>query len=77
MPTYDMKDPEGVEHEILCSIGEMEEKKEKGWTMIFKPPKNNLIGHTGDVLSHTSEDWNSVLKNIKSHHPGSTIQTKY
>ena len=77
MPSYTMKDPDGVEHDLLCTIAEMEEKKEQGWRNIFQPPKNNLIGHTGDVLSHTSEDWNSVLKNIKSHHPGSTIQTKY
>ena len=77
MPSYTMKDPEGVEHDLLCSIADMEKKKEEGWSMVFHPPKNNLIGHTGDVLSHTSEDWNSVLKNIKSHHPGSTIQTKY
>ena len=77
MPSYTMKDPDGVEHDLLCTIAEMEEKKEEGWIMVFHPPKNNLIGHTGDVLSHTSEDWNSVLKNIKSHHPGSTIQTKY
>jgi len=77
MPSYSMKDPDGLEHDLLCSIADMEKKKEEGWTMVFHPPKNNLIGHTGDVLSHTSEDWNSVLKNIKSHHPGSTIQTKY
>ena len=77
MPSYTMKDPEGVEHDLLCSIADMEKKKEEGWKMVFHPPKNNLIGHTGDVISHTSEDWNSVLKNIKSHHPGSTIQTKY
>ena len=62
MPTYDMKDPEGEEHEIQCSIAEMQVKKEEGWTMIFSPPKNSLIGHTGDIISHTSEDWNSVLK---------------
>jgi len=77
MPSYTMKDPDGVEHDLLCTIAEMEEKKEEGWIMVFHPPKNNLIGHTGDIISHTSEDWNSVLKNIKSHHPGSTIQTKY
>ena len=77
MPSYTMKDPDGVEQDLLCSIADMEKKKEEGWIMVFHPPKNNLIGHTGDVLSHTSEDWNSVLKNIKSHHPGSTIQTKY
>ena len=77
MPTYDMKNPEGVEHEVLCSIADMEKKKEEGWTMVFKPPKNNLIGHTGDVLSHTSEDWNSVLKRIKKYHPLGGIETKY
>ena len=77
MPTYDMKDPDGEEHEVLCSISEMEKKKEEGWTMIFKPAKNNLIGHTGDVISHTSEDWNSVLKRIKHHHPLGSIETKY
>jgi len=77
MPSYTMKDPDGVEHDLLCSIADMEKKKEEGWIMVFSPPKNSLIGHTGDVISHTSEDWNSVLKNIKSHHPGSTIQTKY
>ena len=57
MPTYDMKDPEGVEHEVICSIAEMQVKKEEGWTMIFKPAKNNLIGHTGDIISHTSSGW--------------------
>ena len=77
MPTYDMKDPEGEEHEIQCSIAEMQVKKEEGWTMIFSPPKNSLIGHTGDVISHTSEDWNSVLKRIKHHHPLGSIETKY
>ena len=77
MPSYTMKDPDGVEQDLLCSIADMEKKKEEGWIMVFHPPKNSLIGHTGDVISHTSEDWNSVLKNIKSHHPGSTIQTKY
>ena len=77
MPSYSMKDPDGLEHDLLCSIADMEKKKEEGWIMVFHPPKNSLIGHTGDVISHTSEDWNSVLKNIKSHHPGSTIQTKY
>ena len=77
MPTYDMKDPDGEEHEVLCSIADMEKKKEEGWTMIFKPAKNNLIGHTGDVISHTSEDWNSVLKRIKHHHPLGGIETKY
>ena len=74
MPSYTMKDPEGVEHDILCSIAEMEEKKEQGWVMVFKPPKNNLIGHTGDVFSHTSADWKDVLKNIRDKNIGSTIE---
>ena len=77
MPTYDMKDPEGAEHEVLCSIADMEKKKEEGWTMIFKPAKNNLIGHTGDVISHTSHGWNDLLGRIKDNNRGSTIETKY
>ena len=74
MPSYTMKDPDGVEHDLLCTIAEMEEKKEEGWTMIFSPPKNNLIGHTGDIISHTSQDWKDVLKNIKDKSPGSDMQ---
>ena len=72
-----MKDPEGVEQEFICSVAEMLEKKEKGWTTVFSPPKNSLIGHTGDVISHTSSGWNDVLKEIKSKNRGSTIETKY
>ena len=74
MPSYTMKDPEGVEHDILCSIAEMEEKKEQGWRMVFHPPKNNLIGHTGDIISHTSDGWKEVLQKIKSKSPGSNIE---
>ena len=72
-----MKDPDGVEHEFLCSIADMEKKKEEGWTTVFSPPKNSLIGHTGDVISHTSSGWQDVLKEIKSKNHGSTIETKY
>ena len=54
-----------------------EKKKAEGWTMVFHPPKNNLIGHTGDVISHTGSGWNDVLGKIRDAHPGSTIQTKY
>ena len=74
MPSYTMKDPEGVEHDLLCTIAEMEEKKEQGWRNIFHPPKNNLIGHTGDVISHTSDGWKEVLQKIKSKSPGSDIE---
>ncbi len=69
-----MKDPDGVEHDFLCTIAEMEEKKEQGWRMIFKPPKNNLIGHTGDVISHTSDGWKEVLQKVKDKNIGSTIE---
>ena len=72
-----MKDPEGVEQEFICSMAEMLEKKENGWTTVFSPAKNNLIGHTGDVISHTSSGWQDVLKTIKSKNQGSTIETKY
>ena len=69
-----MKDPEGVEHDMICTIADMEQKKEEGWTMVFSPPKNNLIGHTGDVISHTSDGWKEVLQKIKSKSPGSDIE---
>ena len=69
-----MKDPEGVEHDIMCSIADMEKKKEEGWRVVFSAPKHNLIGHTGDVISHTSDDWKDVLKNIRDKNIGSTIE---
>ena len=74
MPSYTMKDPEGVEHDMICTIADMEQKKEEGWSMVFSPPKNNLIGHTGDVISHTSDGWKEVLQKIKSKSPGSDIE---
>ena len=30
--------------------------------MVFSAPKHNLIGHTGDIISHTSDGWKEVLK---------------
>jgi len=75
MPTYIMKDPDGMEHEFICSISAMEKKKTEGWTTVFSPAKNNLIGHTGDVISHTSQGWKDVLRNIKGIVPGSDIDT--
>ena len=75
MPTYTMKDPDGMEHEFICSIAAMGKKKEEGWTMVFNPPKNNLIGHTGDVISHTSQGWKDTLRRIKDNSPGSDIDT--
>ena len=75
MPTYIMKDPDGMEHEFICSIAAMEQKKVEGWTMVFNPPKNSLIGHTGDVISHTSQGWKDTLRRIKENSPGSDIDT--
>ena len=75
MPSYTMKDPDGVEHDLLCSIADMEDKKEQGWRMKFLAPKNNLIGHTGDIISHTSQGWKDTLKRIKENSPGSDIDT--
>ena len=74
MPSYTMKNPEGIEHDMICTIADMEQKKEEGWTMVFHPPKNNLIGHTGDIISHTSDGWKEVLQKIKSKSPGSDIE---
>jgi len=36
-----------------------------------------LIGHTGDIISHTSQGWNEVLGKIKEAHPLGGIETKY
>ena len=75
MPTYTFKNLETEEvFDKNCTIAEMEEKKEQGWRNIFQPPKNNLIGHTGDVISHTSDGWREVLQKIKSKSPGSDIE---
>ena len=75
MPTYIMKDPDGMQHEFICSIAAMEKKKVEGWTMVFSPPKNNLIGHTGDIIGHTSQGWRDTLRRIKENSPGSDIDT--
>ena len=74
MPTYVMKDPEGVEHEFLCSIADMEKKKVEGWTTVFRPAKNNLIGHTGEILSHTDDGWKDTLRRIRDNNPHSDIE---
>ncbi len=77
MPTYDMKDPDGVEHELLCTISEMEEKKKQGWTTVFTTAKNSIIRgrtHSGQGGGmHTSNEWKDTLRRIKSNNPGSTI----
>ena len=75
MPTYVMKDPDGMEHEFICSIAAMEKKKVEGWITVFSPPKNNLIGHTGDIIGHTSQGWRDTLRRIKDNSPGSDIDT--
>ena len=74
MPSYTMKDPDGIEHEIFCSISEMEEKKEQGWTNVFTFVRHGIIRHTGDVISHTPDTFKDRLREIKHKHPGSTIE---
>ena len=69
-----MKDPDGLEHDLLCSIADMEKKKEEGWRVVFSAPKHNLIGHTGDIISHTSDGWKEVLQKVKEKSPRSTIE---
>ena len=53
----------------------MEQKKVEGWTTVFSPAQNNLIGHTGDIISHTSQGWKDTLRRIKDNSPGSDIDT--
>jgi hypothetical protein len=75
MPTYTMKDPSGEPHEFICTIAEMEEKKEQGWTHILS---------TGTIIrglstsgqgggNKTSGEWKDTLRKIRDAHPGSTI----
>lgn len=77
MPTYTMKSPDGVEHELFCTISEMEEKKKQGWTMIFVPSPNSIIRgrtHSGQGGGmHTSNEWKDTLRQIKANNPHSTI----
>lgn len=77
MPTYDMKDPSGVEHEFICTIAEMEEKKKQGWTNLIVSAKNSIIRgrtHSGQGGGmHTSNEWKDTLRKIKDAHPHSTI----
>ena len=74
MPSYTMKDPDGVEHDLVCTIAEMVEKKEQGWSVVFSLVKHGIIGHTGDVIRHTDEGFKDRLREIKKKHPGSTIE---
>ena len=53
----------------------MKAKKVLGWTKVFKPAKNNLIGHTGDIIGHTDQGWRDTLRRIKENSPGSDIDT--
>ena len=77
MPKYTMKDPDGVEHELSCTISEMEEKKKQGWSMVFTPSPNSIIRgrtHSGqDGGMHTSNEWKDTLRQIKANNPHSTI----
>ena len=71
MPSYTMKDPDGVEHDIICTIAEMEQKKEEGWSMVFMPSK--IVSIRDTWRRHTDDGWKDVLRTIKSNNPGSDL----
>ena len=71
MPSYTMKDPDGVEHDIICTISEMEQKKEEGWRMVFMPSK--IVSIRDTWRRHTDDGWKDVLRTIKSNNPGSDL----
>ena len=71
MPSYTMKDPDGVEQNIVCTISEMEQKKEEGWRMVFMPSK--IVSIRDTWRRHTDDGWKDVLRTIKSNNPGSDL----
>jgi len=77
MPQYRMKDTDGVEHDIACTISEMETLKEQGWVHIFVPNPNSIIsgrstsGHGGG--HGTDEGWKDTLRRIRDNNPHSAI----
>jgi len=77
MPQYRMKDTDGVEQDIACTIAEMMELKDKGWTTVFVPNRNSIIsgrdtsGHGGG--HGTDEGWKDNLRRIRDLNPHSTI----
>ena len=71
MPSYTMKDPDGVEQDIVCTISEMEQKKEEGWRMVFMPSK--IVSIRDTWRRHTDDGWKDVLRTIKSNNPGSDL----
>ena len=77
MPQYRMKDTDGVEHDISCTIAEMERLKGEGWTTVFVPNPNSIIsgrdtsGHGGG--HGTSDGCKDVLRRIKANNYGPTI----
>jgi len=76
MPLYRMLNPQtDKEEDVLCSIAEMEVLKEDGWKIIFTPSR--IISgrdYSGQGGGHgTSDGWKDRLREIKSSHPGSTI----
>jgi hypothetical protein len=77
MPQYRMKDTDGVEHDITCTIADMVKLKEEGWVTVFVPNPNQIIsgrdtsGHGGG--HGTSDGWKDVLRRIRDNNPKSTI----
>jgi hypothetical protein len=76
MPTYSFKHSEtGETLTTFCSWDEAQELTSSGdYKMLPSAPM--IVRGRGDVVSGTDRGFNDVLDNIKSHHRGSTIQTK-
>ena len=75
---YRMVNPEtGNAEDISCTVSDMEVLKQEGWVMVFTPNPNSIISgrdHSGHGGGHgTSDGWKDVLRRIKAHNPGSTI----
>tara|TARA_Y100000310_G_C20684169_1_gene817923 strand:+ start:1760 stop:1996 length:237 start_codon:yes stop_codon:yes gene_type:complete len=76
MPTYRLINPSTKEVEDhLVSIADYEVLKQEGYVQVFEPSK--IIrgkDHSGTAGGHgTSNEWKDKLREIKKHHPLSTI----
>ena len=76
MPTYSFEHIKtGETLTTLCTWDEAQELISSGHYRML-PSAPMIVRGKGDVVSGTDRGFNDVLNNIKSHHRGSTIQTK-
>ena len=74
MPTYTLRNKKtGETWEVLCSYDKMQEQLSDDVEHVLGTP--NFVSMVGGTLSRTSTDFRDKLKQIKKHHPGSTIKT--